>query len=98
MSRYIEKYMNLEKSKRPTFWNGCILVIRFAQQEYLSNMHISLENAATICRGWPVDVPVVFDGNKRTDRKVFFYRFYDDWHEKNMFCKVQFKKAPELLE
>ena len=22
MSRYIAKYMNLEKSKRPTFWNG----------------------------------------------------------------------------
>ena len=22
MSRYIEKYMNLEKSKQPTFWNG----------------------------------------------------------------------------
>ena len=26
------------------------------------------------------------------------YKFYDDWHEENMFCKVQFKKAPELLE
>ena len=22
MSKYIAKYMNLEKSKRPTFWNG----------------------------------------------------------------------------
>ena len=22
MSRYIAKYMNLKKSKRPTFWNG----------------------------------------------------------------------------
>ena len=22
MSRFIAKYMNLEKSKRPTFWNG----------------------------------------------------------------------------
>ena len=22
MSRYITKYINLEKSKRPTFWNG----------------------------------------------------------------------------
>jgi len=22
MSRYITKYMNLEKSKRPTFWKG----------------------------------------------------------------------------
>jgi len=28
----------------------------------------------------------------------FLYKFYDDWHEENMFCKVQFKKAPELLE
>ena len=29
MFRYIAKYMNLEKSKRPTFWNGVSNKLKF---------------------------------------------------------------------
>jgi len=39
---------------------------------------------------------MIFDGNKSIDRQVFYW-FYDNWHEE-IFFKVQFKKAHELLE
>ena len=35
MSRYIIKYMNLEKSKRPTFWDGGSI---YDEINYISNL------------------------------------------------------------
>jgi len=51
MSRYIAKYMNLEKSKRPTFWNGgSIYIYVVLDMTRISKIHLTTDWYYSKCK------------------------------------------------